>query len=123
MAWKKSDRFESVEMLRKWLKPGDTVYTVLRKVAPSGMSRCMDLYVIEDGEPLRLTFHAARALDWSYEERTEALRVAGCGMDAGFHAVYSLGSVLWPQGTPEPHGTRNSQPDSAGGYALKHRWL
>ena len=22
-----------------------------------------------------------------------------------------------------PHGTRNGEPDSTGGYALKHRWL
>ena len=51
------------------------------------------------------------------------LVVGGCGFDAGFEVVYNLGSLLWPNGTPEPHGTRNREPDSTGGYALKQdRW-
>ena len=56
-------------------------------------------------------------------DKTGGLRVSGCGMDMGFHVVYNLGYALWPDGTPEPHGTRNGAPDSDGGYALKHRWL
>lgn len=53
----------------------------------------------------------------------DAIRVGGAGMDMGFHLVYSLGSALWPDGTKKPHGTRNGEPDRAGGYALKHQWL
>jgi hypothetical protein len=49
--------------------------------------------------------------------------IGGCGMDMGFALVYNLGSTLWPNGTPEPHGTRNREPDSDGGYALKHNWV
>lgn len=49
--------------------------------------------------------------------------MGGCGMDMGFSLVYNLGSALWPNGTPTPHGTRNREPDSTGGYALKSRWL
>ena len=45
--------------------------------------------------------------------------VGGCGMDMAYHLVYNLGSRLWPNGTPTPHGSRNGQPDSSGGYALK----
>jgi hypothetical protein len=41
----------------------------------------------------------------------------------GFAAVYNLGYALWPNGTPEPHGTRNGVPDRDGGYALKQCWL
>jgi len=43
--------------------------------------------------------------------------------DMGFQIVYQLGQRMWPDGTPKPHGRRNGQPDSAGGYALKHQWL
>jgi hypothetical protein len=32
--------------LRRYLRPGTTVYTVLRHVSASGMSRTLDLYVI-----------------------------------------------------------------------------
>ena len=38
-------------------------------------------------------------------------------MDMGFQAVYCLGLSLWPDGTPEPHSTRNGEPDTNGGYA------
>lgn len=122
---KKTDKAEALETLRSQFKmvPGDTVYTVLRHVSPSGMTRWLDLYVIRDGEPLRMTWSVANALGWTYDRKREALKVGGCGMDMGFHAVYTLGSVLWREGTPEPHGRRNGQPDSAGGYALKHRWM
>ena len=54
---------------------------------------------------------------------TGGLVIGGCGMDMGFHVVYNLGRAMWPDGTPDPHGTRNGEPDRDGGYALKHRWL
>lgn len=48
-----------------------------------------------------------------------ALMLGGCGYSKPSHIGYSLGRALWPDGTPEPHGTRNGEPDSDGGYALK----
>ena len=51
------------------------------------------------------------------------IKIAGCGEDLGFALGYELGMTLWPQGTPKPHGMRNGEPDSNGGYALKHRWI
>lgn len=44
--------------------------------------------------------------------------MGGYGYSKSFQIGYSLGVMLWPQGTPEPHGTRNGEPDSAGGYAI-----
>ena len=121
----KHDKKEALETLTEQVKllPGETVYTVLRGVARSGMTRWIDLYVIRDGEPLRITWSAANATGYTYDRKREALKIGGCGMDMGFQAVYQLGCVLWPQGTPEPHGRRNGKPDSAGGYALKQRWI
>lgn len=108
--------------LLRILKPGDTVWCVLRKVASTGMSRQIDFYVIVDNEPLWLSGRIASLLDYR-QAKSEALMVSGCGMDMGFHVVYETGAALWPDGTPQPHGRRNGEPDSAGGYALKHRWL
>jgi len=90
------DQQEAREALLEILKPGATVYTSCSHVARSGMSRTIELCV-----PV----------------------VGGCGMDMGFAVVYDLGLSLWPAGTPAPHGTRNGEPDSNGGYALKHSWL
>ena len=88
------------------------------------MTRWLDLYAIDsDGEPIRLTYEACILTGYCYDTKREALKIQGGGMDMGFKAVYSLGRSLWPNGTPEPHGTRNGEPDSCGGYALNQRWL
>lgn len=105
------------------LKAGDTVYSVLRHVSASGMSRHIDFYIIKNDQPLFITGSVASLLGLKRAKNGEGLIVTGCGMDMGFATVYSLGLALWPHGTPEPHGTRNGEPDSDGGYALKHRWL
>ena len=119
----KRERAEAIAHLRKQLKPGDVIFTRLNHVSASGMTRWLDLFVIRDNEPLRLTWSAAAATDYVYCDRRESLKIEGCGMDMGFSAVYSLGRALWPDGTDSPHGTRNGEPDSDGGYALKQRWL
>ena len=119
----KTETAEALEQLRNLLQPGDVIYTRLNHVSASGMTRWLDLFVIRDDEPLRLTWSAAAATGYRYCERRESLKIEGCGMDMGFSAVYSLGRALWPDGTDSPHGTRNGEPDRDGGYALKQRWL
>lgn len=91
------EKQEAIEQLRKWLKPGDTVYTVLRHVSRSGMQREISLYVIKDGEPQWLDGWASKALGERIGKR-EGLVVGGCGMDMGFHLVYNLSRTLWPDG-------------------------
>lgn len=119
----KQEQSEAQERLLEILKPGDTVFTVLRGVARSGMTRWIDLYVIRDNEPRWLSTLAARAAGFTFDRKREAIKVGGCGMDMGFHLVYELGARLWPHGTTEPHSTRNGESDRDGGYALKQRWL
>lgn len=112
---------QSLEMLHSIIKPGDTVYTVLRHVSKSGMMRRIDLYAIVDNRPVYLSGHAAHVL--GYPDPKDGIAVTGCGMDMGFHLVYNLGRAMWPHGTQTPHGTRNGQPDTDGGYALNHQWI
>lgn len=122
-AGKAAMREQTKAKLLEWLKPGDTVHTILRHVSSSGMSRRISVIANLPDGPLDISGFVARLLDMRRNEKDGALVVGGCGMDMGFHVVYNLGHALWPQGTPEPHGKRNGQPDSDGGYALKHRWL
>lgn len=119
----KKEKLSALADLREMLKPGDVIFTRLNHVSASGMTRWLDLFVIRENEPLRLTWSAAAATDHTYCDRRESLKIEGCGMDMGFSAVYSLGRALWPEGTDSPHGTRNGEPDTDGGYALKQRWL
>lgn len=122
-----AERDDAIQRLRGFLKPGDTVFCTLRKVSSSGMTRSIDFHKIEcdsNGQPVVfwLSGLMSKALGMRLN-KDDGLRVSSCGMDMGFHVVYNLGATLWPEGTPEPHGTRNGEPDSDGGYALKSRWL
>ncbi|MGD9670247.1 MAG: hypothetical protein AB7U75_14615 [Hyphomicrobiaceae bacterium] len=122
--WQTARELWCRKQLKKLLRPGDTVYVILRTVSGSGMSRTMSLYAIDRStkKPRTITNYAADLMGWSVNDQGY-LRVSGCGMDMGFHAVYTLGASIWPKGTPKPHGKRNGEPDSDGGYALRHEWL
>lgn len=97
-----NDKRESLETLKKQLRDGDTVYTILRSVSRSGMSRIIDLVIIKNNEPLWITWHVSKVLEYSLAKDT-GLKVRGCGMDMGFHVVYSLANTL--------------------GIELRQRWL
>tara|TARA_R100001443_G_scaffold23229_1_gene35451 strand:+ start:137 stop:493 length:357 start_codon:yes stop_codon:yes gene_type:complete len=114
---------QAIEQLKERIKPNDIIYTQLEHVSRSGMTRFIKVRQIEKDYPYDLTYLASVALGWKYSGRYHAIKVEGCGMDMGFHLIYSLGQVLWPNGTDEPHGIRNGEPDSAGGYAITQRWL
>lgn len=73
--------------------------------------------------PVSISGMMARANGYTFDQDRGGLKVGGCGMDMGFSVVYGLGMALWPNGTPKPHGVRNGEPDSDGGYAIGHRWL
>ena len=108
--------------LRALLTPGAKVYCILRSVSSSGMSRAISLYVKSEGDMRNIDSLSADALGYKLSKK-EGLLVSGCGMDMGFALVDHLGCALWPNGTGTPHGTRNGQLGTAGGYALKHVWL
>lgn len=113
--------------LRKLLGPGTTVYTVLRHVARSGMSRNIDCFAMRRRRghscvPRCISMLVSDAIDYPTAS-DGSVKVGGSGMDMGYAIVYALGSALWPDGTRKPHGTRNGEPDSTGGYALHHEWI
>jgi hypothetical protein len=102
------------QLLAHYVSEGSTVYTVLRSVSSSGMSRTLSLKVAKDGKILDLTYYAGIVLDWPIVEvnGSRALRVGGCGMDMGFHTVYSLSRALFR----EEGNTKDA------GYLLNHAW-
>ena len=130
-----AEREDQIATLRDLLKPGDTVYTKLINVSRSGMYRVIDLFVIRDNQPMRITWGAAQLLE-GYDTRHEGAKASGCGMDMGFHLVYNLSYVLFPDGfeclgkdgcpsCDHSNGDRDytSHCHKDGGYALRHRWL
>ena len=109
----------ALESLAALLPVGATVYTLLRHKSASGELRAVSVFIAQGGKVVCLDPVVARALDYR-QHSGGGLVVRGSGFSAGFEIVYNLGESIWPNGTPEPHGLRNGQPDSAGGYAL--RW-
>lgn len=103
------------EALLRILEKGDKVYCVLRSVSRSGMSRNIDFYVVRDGDLVYLTGYMA-ALMGRKIGKGRGMKVDGCGMDMGFHEVYSLARTLWPNGNDD-------RADRDGGYLLKSEWI
>lgn len=109
----KLEQVEAIDKLRSILKPGMVVNCILQRVSASGMNRKISLFIVEDGEVRDITFYAGRALGWGLVEvgGHRALNVTGCGMDMGFHTVYSLAWSVF--GKVE---------GADSGYSLKHQW-
>lgn len=107
MARKDAERQEAKERLLEWLKPGDTVYTILRHRSRSGMSRVIGVVLLKDGVDLHPNYAVSKFLGWNLGKADrDGISVSGCGMDMGFHLVYELSQGLFGDG-----------------YALKQRWL
>lgn len=127
------ERQEAIARLRKVLKPGDTVTTILRHHGRSGMYRVISLAVIDKDHQGKTYI---RCIDGdvctiqgrTYNRTHGGIPVSGCGMDMGFALVYSLSRALFPEGFKVPKGQHGRNGDTSGhdkdgGYALLHRWL
>jgi hypothetical protein len=130
---KEREKQEAIDWLRERIKPGDTVYCILRHVSSSGMTRDISTHIVIEGEVVPISTRVADAVGYRTREvmGSYAIRVGGCGMDMGFSIVYELGRVLFPEGfVPADCGLlygRNRAPatelDTDGGYALKYHWV
>lgn len=86
------------------------ILTIVRHVSRSGMSRNISLKYVKNGELMDITYNAALVLDWPLVDGWNySVKVGGCGMDMGFHTVYSLSGRLYG------YQERNA-------YRLRHRW-
>ena len=89
------EREQATESLREVLPEGTTVYSIVTKVAPSGMSRHIRFKYVKDGRILDATTRIGVALDYPYKDDTHSLFVRGCGMDMGYHVVEGLSFRLY----------------------------
>lgn len=133
---KEREKQEAREYLLELLKPGDTVYTVLRHVSRSGMFRVIALKVLKDEHIYDISWQAAKLLE-GYSDRYDGCKTSGCGMDMGFHLIYNLSYELFRGGfqctgktcpsndhSNRPYPERdNKMMHKESGYALIHRWM
>lgn len=97
---------EAIEKLREEIKPNDILYTQLKHVSKSGMTRHIAVRKIENDYPYDYTYLVAKALDGKISDKYDGIKREGCGMDMGFDLIYHLSYVLYGDG-----------------YAIKQRWL
>lgn len=96
---------ESIERLTEVMPKGSTVFTVVRSVSRSGMSRVISVHTVtKDGDIRDWSYNVARVLGWTLTD--EGITAQGVGMDMGFYLVYTLSRALHDDG-----------------YALKQRWI
>ena len=131
----KARRAECIEQLRKEISPGDTIYTTIKHVSRSGMMRSIDVHTIRDNEPRWIARYVADALGQTFDEKHEAVKMSGAGMDMGFALVYELSHALFSDGfvcigegcrsNDHSNGDRDYTPHahSDPGYALNQLWL
>ena len=90
----------------RYVNEGDTIYTIVKKVAPSGMSRQMSVIVRTDTGISNISWWVARALGYRMCKDRSCFSIAGCGQDMGFAVAYDIGATLFGDG-----------------YKVKHSWL
>lgn len=129
MKYNKEEVEEALQDLKRMLPVGTKIYTRVMAVAKSGMSRTMKTYYVNrGGEIVALNWYICLVMGEPMQ-KDGSIRVHGCGMDMGFHLVYSLSRRLFPDGfavKDQRHAeslgeTVGSKQD--GGYALKQVWL
>mgnify|MGYP000694525204 CR=1 FL=1 len=119
---------ENKEKLLSMLNGNRDIYTLVKRVSSTGMSRHIQCFIVRDGKIVNITYWVSNILGYKINRDTGGLVVGGCGMDMGFHVVYSLSRSLFPDGFKLAEGEygRNgdkSGVDTNGGYCLKQQWL
>jgi len=101
------DKKKVKSILRDFFPEGSTAYTLVTKVAPSGMSRhIMVAGSRRRGQVENVSWYISQLLGYKYKDGTRSVFIGGCGMDMGFALVYDLSFVLYEDG-----------------YAIKQQWL
>lgn len=91
-------------MDKELLKENDTIYTILRHVSRSSLTREISLFVIKDNVPICLDAYVSKVLGLPLTNR--GIKVTGVGMDMGYWLVYELSYAIFKDG-----------------YKLRHKWL
>ena len=76
--------------LNQILKRNETIYSVIRHVSQSGMTRHITFFIIKDGQVWHIDNLISDYLDYRTNKRFNALVVGGCGMDMAFSVVNNL---------------------------------
>ena len=131
MTKRDDEKAEAREALRRYIRRGSTVRTVIRHVSRSGMSRSIDLYTVHKGDLVCLTYWAGKLLGMRHDNKNGGLKIGGCGMDMGFAIVNNLSYAMFngleetrkerPGVTPGRYKANGKEWHA--GYELRQEWI
>lgn len=100
------EREDAIDRLRRLLPVGTTVFTILRSVSRSGMSREIDVVIwdSEFGTPVIVSWLVGWALDYPMGKTRNTVVVKGAGMDMAFGLVCSIARRLHGSDQALKHG-------------------
>lgn len=136
-AQKAEEKATALSYLYSYLKPGQTVYVILRHASKSGMSRSISAVIptiSDEGKPgiYDITHLVAKACDLTVDNQHGGVKMGGCGSDMGFMLVYDLARTMYPQGfdcigdgcpSNDHSNGENNVHHSDGGYSFRKSWL
>lgn len=101
---------DAIKFLKTKIKKGSILYTQLNHVSSSGMTRHISVRQIKNNYPLNWDYQVSIAVGIPIAKNRfggqNGLKIGGCGMDMGFHLIYTLSQKLFDDG-----------------YAIKQKWL
>ena len=107
--YKERSKQNAIKDLERLIGRNKKVYTTVTHVSSSGMTRHIKSSIVVKGDIVNIDWYITRILDWPMA-KNGGIVVGGCGMDMGFHLIYTLSSVIY--------GRKNR-----GGYELAQQWL
>ena len=90
---KKQERQEAIEYIKKHIKKGDTLYTKIVKVSPSGMSRQITVLDIKDNTPSYWSYYVSKILGYKLKDNGLGLLPI---ISAGFQSDILLKKDFFP---------------------------
>lgn len=88
----------AVADLKDLIGEGDRIYTLVRSVSASGMSRRISVFVVKDGNLLDIDWLLVRAEIGSARGVKRGMYIQGSGMDMCFKVTYDIGMRLYGNG-------------------------
>lgn len=133
---------EEIEQTKAELRKlpfGTKISCILRHVSNSGMMRVIDMTYVKDDMLCHVWIRDPKNFFGVVNDQYRGYKVSGCGMDMGFHLVYSLGCYIWAghieqlkkqvlEATPKAdikyiHESLIGQSNPNGGYYFKQEWI
>jgi len=122
---------QALEVLKSCVHVGDTLFTILRHVSQSGMSRNISVLTKDMRD---ISYYVAVVLERPWA-KDGSVKIGGCGMDMGFALVNSLSYKLYHEyicigekcgaavHVNTPRTERDGKAEHRDGYAIRQKWI